>query len=110
MKEPYAEGLANHGGHESYASGRKVARGALTVVCTGWVLNPEKSIEESADAIGPCGKQHQRHRYSEMSLGSTWSKTPYMYRNSLHGNRESPRSTLPDRSRVRIGNPKGESR
>ena len=41
MKELYVEGLANHGGHESCAGGRKTAREALTVVCTGWVLSLE---------------------------------------------------------------------
>jgi DDE superfamily endonuclease len=42
MKESYDEGLANHIGPESCAGSRKVTREALTGVCAGWVLSPEK--------------------------------------------------------------------
>ncbi len=110
MQEPYAEGLANHSGHESCAGNRKGAREALTVVCAGWVSSPEKLHRTERRR-----SFHRRKATSEVSIceilqGSAWSETPYMYRNSMRGNRESPRSTLPNRGWVRIGNPKGEIR
>jgi RNA-directed DNA polymerase len=42
MKEPYSEGIASHAGPESCADGREAAREALTGVCAGRVLSPEK--------------------------------------------------------------------
>ena len=110
MKESHAEGLASHGDHESCADICEGIREALTVACAGWVLSPEKSIVQSADVMPYNGRQHQPHRYSEMRLDSAWSKTPYMHRNSLHGNREVPHLTGSDRGPVRSGNPEGASR
>lgn len=110
MQEPYAEGLASHSDRESCAGTCKGAREALTAACTGWVLSPEK--------LHRTERRHSFHSWkatSEVSLceiptSSAWSQTPYMYRNSMHGNRESPRSTMSDSDRVRIGNPQGEIR
>jgi hypothetical protein len=42
MKESYDEGIASHIGPETCAGSRKVTREALTGVCAGWVLSPEK--------------------------------------------------------------------
>ena len=110
MQEPYAEGLANHSDRESCAGTREGAREALIAACAGWVLSPENKF-------GPERRRssHRRKATSEVSIceilrSSAWSQTPDMHRNSMHGNRESPRSTLFDRDRVRIGNPQGRSR
>jgi hypothetical protein len=40
MEELYAEGLANHGGPESYVGVREDSGGALTGVHTGWAIEP----------------------------------------------------------------------
>ncbi len=44
MKEPYAEGVANHGGPESCAAVRKGSREAWTGVCVGRVLSREIAL------------------------------------------------------------------
>lgn len=110
MQEPYAEGLANHSVHESCAGNRKGAREALTVVCTGWVLSLEKLHRTERRRCFRSRKATSEVSLCEISRSSAWSETPDMYRNSMHGNRESPGSTLSDRDWVRIGNPKGGSR
>lgn len=110
MEEPYAEGLANHSGRESCANDRKGVREALTAVCTGWVLSLENIFRTECRRFCHSRKATPGISISEMFQDSAWSKTPIMYRNSMHGNRESPRSTLFDRDKVRIGNPQGESR
>lgn len=110
MQEPYAEGPANHSGRESCAGAREGAREALTAVCTGWVLSPENNLKPERRRSSYSRKATPEVSICEIPKGSAWSETPYMYRNSMHGNRESPCSTLPDRGWVRIGNPKGEIR
>jgi hypothetical protein len=110
MKEPHIEGLANHDDRESCASDSNIAREALTAVCTGWVLSPENRLEQGADAVIRSGRQHFICRYCKTDGDPAWSKTPYMYRNCLHGNREILGLTMMERIMVRVGNPKGESR
>lgn len=92
MKELYIEDLASHSGHESCMDNRKVTREALTVVCIGWVLSPEKKLDWSADAINRVGRQHRTHRYLRDVVGLRVVVDPIMYRNSLHGNWEILRS------------------
>src|ERR1700733_2868167 len=109
MEEPYAEGLANHGDRESCACTRKSAGEALTTACTGWVLSPENKIATERRRCPHRRKATFEASICEMTQSSAWSETPYMYRNPMHGNRESPSSTLSNRGRVRIGKPKGTS-
>ena len=110
MKEPYAEGLANHSGRKLCADVREDIGEALAAVHTGWVLSLENLSKRSADAVAYDGRQHKMHRNSEMYRDFAWSKTPNMYGTPLHGNRDIPESTMLDRNMVRIENPKGESR
>lgn len=110
MEEPYAEGLANHGDRESCECIRKDAREALTAACAAWALSPENKIATECRR-----RPHRRKATSETSIcevtqNFAWSETPYMHRNSMLGNRESPGSTLLNRGRVRVGKPKGTSR
>jgi RNA-directed DNA polymerase len=110
MEEPHAEGLASHGDRESCACTRKDASEALTAACTGWVLSPEKKIATDRRRCPHKRKATFEASICEMTQRSAWSETPYMCRNSMRGNRESPSSTLANRTRVRIGKPKGTSR
>jgi hypothetical protein len=88
MKESYIEDLASHNGHESCMDNRKVTREALTVVCTGWVLSPEKKMVWSADAVKRAGRQYRIHHYLRDVFELCVVVDPIMYRNSLHGNWE----------------------
>jgi hypothetical protein len=59
MKEPYGEGLASRTGPESCADNRKVGREALTGAQAGRVLSREMDVNQSADAVPKCGRQHR---------------------------------------------------
>ena len=76
MQEPYAEGLANHSGHESCAGNRKGAREALTVVCTGWVSSPEKLHRTERRRSFHSRKATPEVSICEIPTGSAWSETP----------------------------------
>jgi len=108
MKESYTEGIANHGDHESCTDIREDEREALDSGMYRIGIEPRKQVIQSVDAVNRDGRQHFKHRYREMVENSAWSETLGMYRNSSHGNREISR--LARENRVRIGNPKGESR
>jgi len=107
MKESHTEGIANHSGPESCVGTSNGEREALTGVRTGWVLSPENPEEPGADAVKRSGRQYLLYRYCEIQQDLAWSQTPYMYGNSMRGNREVPCSTSGVRTAVRVENPKG---
>jgi len=109
MEEPHAEGLASHGDRESCACTRKDASEALTAACTGWVLSPENKIATDRRRCPHKRKATFEASICEMTQRSAWSETPYMYRNSMHGNREILGRALANGAKVGIGNPKGVS-
>lgn len=110
MKESYTEGIANHGVPESCVCTSDGAHEALTGARTGWVLSLENAEKLGADAVKRSGRQHLLCRNCERRQDSTWSQTPHMYGNSMHGNREVPRSTAEVRAAVRVENSKEGSR
>lgn len=52
MREPYAEGLATHGGPESCGDAREGVAEALTGVHVGRVLSRERSRTQGAEGVG----------------------------------------------------------
>ncbi len=109
MQESYGEGLANHAGPESCGTVGNGSPEALTGVCAGWVLSPEKDDQlAGADALLECGRQHRSHRNRKVAADPTGSETPGMHSSSSHGKREIPRLTsLQYRGEVRTKNPTG---
>jgi hypothetical protein len=110
MKESYTEGLANHGGRESCVGIRKVVGEALTAVCTGWVLSPENRFNWVPTPLSGVEGNTRCVVNCEIHRDPAWSKTPYMCRNSLRGNRDIPCLTMERTTMVRVENPKGVSR
>jgi hypothetical protein len=88
MKEPYVEGVANHNGHESCVCGRETAREALDSGMCRVGIEPRKLVKLECRRRVVIRKAISMTSLCEMLKNSTWSETLYMYRNSLHGNRE----------------------
>jgi hypothetical protein len=109
MKESDTEGIANHSGPESCVCTSNGVHEALTGVRTGWVLSLENPEEPGADAVKRSGRQHLLYRHRKIQKDLAWSQTPYMYGNSMRGNREVPSLTDGDRATVRVENPQGGS-
>ena len=116
MQESYVEGLATHIGPESCVSVRKDAGEALTGVRAGRVLSRENHAplrEQRAlwgdDAVEISGRPHPRRRSGKTHRDPARSQTPSMYRNTLRGNREIPRSSAAVQA-DRIGKSKDERR
>jgi hypothetical protein len=100
MQESYVEGLANHDGPESCASGREAAGEALTGALAGRPLSRvsltprrELRVNRSAEAVRKCRRPHRHRRQGEVVLGSARSETPHTRGNISHGNREILRSS-----------------
>ena len=89
MKEPYAEGVADHSGHESCAGSREVMREAFDSGMCRLGMEPRKRFRLECRR-GPDQRKATSIRsiICEMLANSTWSETLYMYRSSLRGNRE----------------------
>lgn len=109
MKESYPEGVASHGDPESCAEAREGLGEALTGARTGWAIEPRKQDFRGADAVDLGGRQHDRARYRELSVGLARSKTPCTCGNSMRGNREIPWSSVWQRAE-RTGKSKDRSR
>lgn len=105
MKESYGEGLANHTGPESCASGREAAGEALTGVPAGWVLSLETPNYGVPTPCMESGRQHRGSRRSERPGNPAGSQTPGTLGNSPHRNWDIPRPAPPARSGVRVMNP-----
>jgi hypothetical protein len=103
MKVSYSEGSANHAGPESCGDAREGGCEALTGEGAGRVLSRENNLLRDADAVRRGGRQHRMRRYCEAFTGPAWSQTPRTYRNTLHGNREVPRSPRAKDAQGRIG-------
>jgi hypothetical protein len=103
MKVSYSEGLANHTGSESCGDAREGGCEALTGEGAGRVFSGEKWFLRDADAVRRGGRQHRMCRYCEAHASPAWSQTPRTYRNTLHGNREVPRSPMAEDALGRIG-------
>ena len=88
MKEPYVEGVANHSGHESCVGGRETAHEALDSGMCRVGIEPRKLVKLECRRCLVIRKAISMTSFCETSKNSTWSETLYMYRNSLHGNRE----------------------
>ena len=120
MKESYVEGLASHGGPESCVCIREDAGEALIGVRVGRVLSREintpwrKSwVDRGAEALGLRRRPHRRCRIGEATPDPARSETPCTRGNTLHGNREIPRSTASRweaSGAVRIVKPEGVRR
>ncbi len=108
MKEPYVEGIASRNGHESCAGSHEVTREALDSGMYRLGIEPRKRVKLECRHGPDQWKAKSRTSIScEMLRNSTWSKTLYMYRNSLRGNREILQLTLIMLTKVRIENPIG---
>ena len=103
MKVSYSEGLANHTGSESCGVAREGGCEALTGEGAGRVFSLENSVLRDADAVRRGGRQHRMRRYCEALVSPAWSQTLRTYRNTLHGNREIPRSPMAEDALGRIG-------
>ena len=120
MKESYVEGLASHGGPESCVCTRKGAGEALTGVLAGRVLSREinpprrKSWDgRGVEAVDERRRLHRGCRSGEAAPDPARSETPRTRGNTLHGNREVLRSTVPrwePSGAVRIVKPLGVRR
>jgi len=117
MKESYGEGLATHTGPESCVDARKGGGEALTGVRTGWVSSREIHapgrkpwVLRGADAVEVGGRQHRACRQREARQDPARSETPSTYGNTLHGNREIPRSPAAEGAAGRIGKSKDTRR
>lgn len=120
MKESYGEGLASYGGPESCVCTRKGAGEALTGVRAGRVLSrvihaPCRKVRavRGAEAVEIGRRSYWCCRNGEAAPDPARSETPRTRGNTLHGNREVPRSTASrsdGRDAVRIVKLKGVRR
>ena len=108
MKESYSEGIANHAGLGSYAVVREGEGGTLTEVRAGRVLSREISLDQGADAVIKCRRQHELQRNGEREGGPARSETPGMHGNTRYGDWEIPRSSA--KAADRVGKSKDEHR
>ena len=100
MKESYVEGLASYGGPESCVHIREGVGEALTGVRAGRVLSRvihaprrEPRVVRGAEAVETCRRPHRGCRIGEAAPDPARSETPRTRGNTLHGNREIPRSS-----------------
>jgi RNA-directed DNA polymerase len=109
MKESYGEGLAPHTDPESCVCGRKAGGEALTGARTGQPLSSEINLSRTptllSEAEGHTGGCVMR----EPSSGPALSKTLCTCGNSMHGNREIPRTPYPDGGDGRFGKAKSRT-
>jgi len=120
MKESYVESLASYGGPESCVCIREDAGEALTGVRAGRVLSREihapcREVREvrGAEAVEISRRPHRCRRFGEAVWDPARSETPSRRGNTLHGNREIPRSSAARWEAVgaeRIVKPKGVRR
>jgi hypothetical protein len=113
----YGEGPATHTGLESCGGDREGAVEALTEVRTGWVLSRvihapvrERRVLRGADAVEVGGRQDRTSRKREARTDPARSETPSTCGNTLHGNREIPRSPVAEGAAGRIGKSKDARR
>lgn len=92
MKEPYREGRAGHPGPESCADGRKIGGEALTGVRAGQPLSCEIRQSRVPTLFSDAEGHIEKGGPSEPPSNPAQSKTLCMRGNSLHGNREIPRT------------------
>ena len=102
MEESYVEGLASYGGPESCVHIREDVGEALTGVRAGRVLSraihaPRREVREvrGAEAVEISRRPHRCCRIGEAASDPARSKTPCRHGNTLLGNREVPRSSVP---------------
>ena len=109
MKESYGEGLAPHTDPESCVCGRKAGGEALTGARTGQPLSSEINLSRTptllSEAEGHIGGGVTR----EPSTGPALSETLCTCGNSMHGNREIPRTPYPDGEDGRFGKAKSRT-
>ena len=70
------EGFATHSELELCTAVRKFSRKALIKECMGQVLSRESILNQGADAVGVCGRQHSSCRNSETRWDSARSLDP----------------------------------
>lgn len=107
MKVLHVEVLAKHNGHESCADDREVIREALDSGVYRLGIEPRKALIRVSTLF-----RHTEDNTGNIAMrdvsDSAWSETLYMYRNSMHGNREILQLTLStDVPKVRVENPIG---
>ena len=95
MKEPHRKGVANHSNPESCAGGGNIAGEALTGAHAGQV-ELRNHLNRRADFVsrgeGHTANSVQRKLFSDVAESETLS----MCGNSMHGNRETLETPLPD--------------
>lgn len=99
MQESHGEGIAIHADPESCGAAREGGVEALTGARAGWAIElrkinncrgqPRQSLRD-ADAVRKSGRHYLARRYRETLQSPAQSKTPSMYGNTSHENREIP--------------------
>jgi RNA-directed DNA polymerase len=90
MREPDIEGVATHDVPESCGGVREDVVEALTGVHAGWVLSRETANIFGRRRYCINGRQHERGRHREASVGPARSETPCKRGTFLRENREIP--------------------
>lgn len=107
MKEPYAEGIANHGAPESCAVARKNDCEALTGAHAGTVLSRENRYSGVPTLLSEAEGHTCRGRYRESPNDPSRSKTRRTRGTFLRENRETPVPPVADGGTGRIGKASG---
>lgn len=103
MKESHGKGPASHPDPESCVDGRKAGSEALTGAHAGQSLSCEIRSSGVPTPLSEAEGHIVDGDIGETSTDPAQSKTLSMRENSLHGNREIPRSSLVDGARDRSG-------
>jgi hypothetical protein len=101
MKEPYAEGLATHGGPESCRRNREAAPEALTGGSAGRAIEPRKRHDPGAEGLTYLRRQHRPDREGEDREDQARSLEPEHARTHLTREPGDPVSALDRRSWTR---------
>ena len=110
MKEPYAEGVATHGGPESCAAPREGDGEALTGVRVGWAIEPRDQGPEVPTPLTEAEGHIVGGAHREPLTDLARSKNLCMHGNSMRENREIPRSPAEMARWAAPGRPKAASR
>ncbi len=102
MREPHAEGVANHSDPESCGGVREDVAEALTGAHAGRVLSREISFVRGAEVLQRYRRPHRGHRHRKALTDPARSQTPRTRGIFLRENREIPR-LLVARATGRIG-------
>jgi hypothetical protein len=88
MGESHVEGVATHDDPEPCIGVREDVGEAWDRGTCGPGIEPRNAPCRSADVVNRGGRQHDRDREREITVGSARSETPCTYGTSLRENRE----------------------